>query len=52
VEAALHGATLTDGALREASARAGVGARPTEQNQFKLTLLRRTVLRTLQMASA
>ncbi len=52
VEAALRGATLTDGALREASARAGVGARPTEQNQFKLTLLRRTVLRALQSASA
>jgi xanthine dehydrogenase YagS FAD-binding subunit len=52
VEAALHGARLNDGALREASARAGVGARPTEQNQFKLTLLRRTVLRALQTASA
>ena len=52
VEAALHGATLSDGALREASARAGVGARPTEQNKFKLTLLRRTVLRALQTASA
>jgi xanthine dehydrogenase YagS FAD-binding subunit len=52
VEAALRGATLSDGKLREASARAGVGAHPTEQNQFKLTLLRRTVLRALQTASA
>ncbi len=52
VEAALRGATLSDGALREASARAGVGARPTEQNKFKLTLQRRTVLRALQTASA
>ncbi len=51
VEAALRGATPSDAALREASARAGVGARPTEQNQFKLTLLRRTVLRALQTAS-
>jgi xanthine dehydrogenase YagS FAD-binding subunit len=52
VEAALHNATLNEGTLREASARAGVGARPTEQNTFKLTLLRRTVLRALQTVSA
>lgn len=52
VEAALHGATLNDALLREASARAGVGARPTRQNEFKLTLLRRTVLRALQTAAA
>jgi xanthine dehydrogenase YagS FAD-binding subunit len=52
VEAALRGAAITDAALREAAARAGVGARPTEQNQFKLTLLRRTVLRALQTISA
>ena len=51
VEAALRNATLSDGALREASARAGVGARTTEQNTFKLTLLRRTVLRALQTVS-
>ena len=48
VEAALRNNPLSDGALREASARAGVGAQPTEQNSFKLTLLRRTVLRALQ----
>lgn len=52
VEGVLRNATLSDGALREASARAGVGAHPTEQNTFKLTLLRRTVLRALQTASA
>jgi xanthine dehydrogenase YagS FAD-binding subunit len=52
VEAALHNATLTDGTLREASARAGVGARSTDQNTFKLTLLRRTVLRALHTVSA
>jgi xanthine dehydrogenase YagS FAD-binding subunit len=51
VEAALRNVTLSDGALREASARAGVGARVTEQNTFKLTLLRRTVLRALQTVS-
>jgi xanthine dehydrogenase YagS FAD-binding subunit len=51
VEAALRNATLSEGALREASARAGVGARVTEQNTFKLTLLRRTVLRALQTVS-
>ncbi len=52
VEAGLRGVALNDAALREASARAGVGARPTEQNRFKLTLLRRTVLRALQTVSA
>lgn len=52
VEAALHGAELDDAALREASAQAGAGARPTEQNKFKLTLLRRTVLRALQTVTA
>ena len=52
VEAALRGAASTDGALREASAKAGADAHPTEQNKFKLTLLRRTVLRALQTASA
>jgi len=51
VEAGLRGATLSDAALREAAARAGVGARPTEQNKFKLTLLRRTVLRAMQTVS-
>jgi xanthine dehydrogenase YagS FAD-binding subunit len=52
VEAGLRSVVLNDAALREASARAGVGARPTEQNRFKLTLLRRTVLRALQTVSA
>ena len=51
VEAALRNATLRDEVLREASARAGVGARPTEQNTFKLILLRRAVLRALQTVS-
>ena len=52
VEAALRDAQLDDATLREAAARAGVGARPTDQNKFKLTLLRRTVLRALQTVSA
>jgi xanthine dehydrogenase YagS FAD-binding subunit len=51
-EAALRGVALDDAALREAVARAGVDARTTQQNQFKLTLLRRTVLRALQTVSA
>jgi xanthine dehydrogenase YagS FAD-binding subunit len=51
VETALHGAALDDAALRDASARAGADARTTQQNQFKVTLLRRTVLRALQTMS-
>jgi xanthine dehydrogenase YagS FAD-binding subunit len=51
VEAALRGATLSDAVLREATARAGVGARTTSRNEFKATLLRRTVLRALQTVS-
>ena len=52
VEAALNETTLSDDALRQAVSRVGDGAHPTEQNKFKLTLLRRTVLRALQTASA
>ncbi len=52
VEAALRGKKLNDDALREASSRAGEGARPAGQNAFKQILLRRAVLRTLQTASA
>jgi xanthine dehydrogenase YagS FAD-binding subunit len=51
VEAALRGATLSDPVLREAAARAGVGARTTSKNEFKTTLLRRAVLRALQTVS-
>jgi xanthine dehydrogenase YagS FAD-binding subunit len=52
VETALRGKTLNDQTLREAAAQAGLGARPASQNGFKLTLLRRTVLRALQTVAA
>ncbi|MGA3400873.1 MAG: xanthine dehydrogenase family protein subunit M [Acetobacteraceae bacterium] len=52
VEAALHGKKPDDQVLREAAAQAGQGARPASQNAFKLTLLRRTVLRALQTVAA
>jgi xanthine dehydrogenase YagS FAD-binding subunit len=52
VEAALHGRPLSGQALRDAAALAGQGARPMRQNGFKLTLLRRAVLRALQTAAA
>jgi xanthine dehydrogenase YagS FAD-binding subunit len=52
VEAALHGKPLNDQALRDAAAQAGQGAEPASQNGFKLTLLRRTVLRALQTVAA
>jgi xanthine dehydrogenase YagS FAD-binding subunit len=52
VEAALHGRPPTDQTLREAAAQAGQGAQPATQNAFKLTLLRRTVLRALQTMAA
>jgi xanthine dehydrogenase YagS FAD-binding subunit len=52
VEAALRGKPLNDQTLREAAAQAGQGAQPARQNGFKLTLLRRTVLRALQTVAA
>jgi xanthine dehydrogenase YagS FAD-binding subunit len=52
VEAALRNNKLNDQTLRTAAAQAGQGARPASQNGFKLTLLRRTVLRALQTVSA
>jgi xanthine dehydrogenase YagS FAD-binding subunit len=52
VETALHGTSINDVGLRDAATRAGDGAHPTEQNKFKLILLRRTVLRALQTVSA
>jgi xanthine dehydrogenase YagS FAD-binding subunit len=52
VETALHGKPLNDQVLREAAAQAGQGAQPASQNGFKLTLLRRTVLRALQTVAA
>ena len=52
VETALRGQKLNDDALRDASARAGEGARPASHNAFKQVLLRRVVLRTLQTISA
>ncbi len=52
VEAALRGKLLNDQALRDAAAQSGQGAKPASQNGFKLTLLRRTVLRALQTVAA
>jgi xanthine dehydrogenase YagS FAD-binding subunit len=52
VEAALRGKKLDDQALRDAASQAGQGAQPASQNAFKLTLLRRTVLRALQTVAA
>jgi xanthine dehydrogenase YagS FAD-binding subunit len=52
VEEALFGKPLSADVLRSAAARAGEGARPATQNGFKLVLLRRTVLRALQTATA
>jgi xanthine dehydrogenase YagS FAD-binding subunit len=51
VEAVLHGKSLNDDILRQASARAGAGAKPTRRNEFKQTLLHRVVLRALQTVS-
>jgi xanthine dehydrogenase YagS FAD-binding subunit len=52
VETALRGKPLNDQTLRGAAAQAGQGAQPASQNGFKLTLLRRTVLRALQTVAA
>lgn len=52
VEEALRGKNLDEAILRDASARAGAGARPAKQNGFKRVLLQRVVLRALQTASA
>lgn len=52
VETALHGKPLTPDLLKSAAAQAGQGAKPASENAFKLVLLRRTVLRALQTATA
>src|SRR6185437_3425557 len=52
VEAALSGKALSPDTLSDAAGLAGQGAQPASQNAFKLTLLRRTVLRALQTVSA
>ncbi|MGA9866642.1 MAG: xanthine dehydrogenase family protein subunit M [Acetobacteraceae bacterium] len=52
VEQALRGQTLTPDTLREAASVAGQGAQPASQNGFKLTLLRRTVLRALETVAS
>jgi xanthine dehydrogenase YagS FAD-binding subunit len=52
VEDALYGKRLGDQLLRDAANRAGLGATPASQNAFKVTLLRRAVLRALQTATA
>jgi xanthine dehydrogenase YagS FAD-binding subunit len=52
VEAALRHKPLNEQTLREAPAQAGQGAQPASQNGFKLTLLRRTVLRARQTVTS
>lgn len=52
VEEALHGQSLSPQLLKSAAEHAGLGAKPASQNAFKLVLLRRTVLRALQTATA
>jgi xanthine dehydrogenase YagS FAD-binding subunit len=52
VEAALRGKPLSPQVLREAALLAGQGSRTSQQNAFKLTLLRRSVLRALQTVTA
>ncbi|HSU05368.1 MAG TPA: xanthine dehydrogenase family protein subunit M [Acetobacteraceae bacterium] len=52
VESALRGGPLTDKTLHDAAMQAGQGAHPASQNGFKLTLLRNTVFRALQIVAA
>jgi xanthine dehydrogenase YagS FAD-binding subunit len=50
VEAALHGRPATDDSFRAAAELASEGAKPATQNAFKVILMKRTVLRGLQLA--
>jgi xanthine dehydrogenase YagS FAD-binding subunit len=52
VEAVLRGKKLDPTLLRDAATAAGQGAHPASRNGFKLTLLRRSVLRALQTVTA
>jgi xanthine dehydrogenase YagS FAD-binding subunit len=52
VEAALTGKQADATTLKTAADQAGVGAKTTRMNAFKLMLLKRTVLRALQTVSA
>jgi xanthine dehydrogenase YagS FAD-binding subunit len=52
VEAALHGHPATDDAFRTAAELASEGAKPGTANAFKITLMKRTVFRGLQLAMA
>jgi xanthine dehydrogenase YagS FAD-binding subunit len=52
VEAALTGKQADAATIKAAADRAGAGAKLASMNGFKLVLLRRTVLRTLQTVSA
>ncbi|MFL5287320.1 MAG: FAD binding domain-containing protein [Rhodopila sp.] len=52
VEAALAGRSPDVATLKAAADQAGQGAKPARENGFKLILLRRTVLRALQTATA
>ncbi|HWK47720.1 MAG TPA: xanthine dehydrogenase family protein subunit M [Stellaceae bacterium] len=52
VEAALIGAAADETGFRAAAAHAADGARPLNQNGFKLTLMRNTLVRALQATAA
>jgi xanthine dehydrogenase YagS FAD-binding subunit len=52
VESALHGRPATEEAFRAAAELASDGARSASQNAFKVTLMKRTVLRGLQLTAA
>ncbi|MBV9251568.1 MAG: xanthine dehydrogenase family protein subunit M [Acetobacteraceae bacterium] len=52
VEAALNGKPVSEQTLRQAATQAGQDAQPQRQNAFKVELLRRTVFRALQTATA
>jgi xanthine dehydrogenase YagS FAD-binding subunit len=52
VEAALTGKSTDAASLKAAADQAGAGAKPARSNAFKIVLLKRTVLRALQTASA
>lgn len=52
VEAALAGASLDPGALRQAAALASEGARGHGHNDFKIELMQRSIVRALEIAGA
>ncbi len=52
VESVLYGRPATEDSFRAAAALASDGAHPASQNAFKVTLMKRTVFRGLQLAAA